>query len=686
LTGEEGLKRIMTITSDKTKYEYKKKSDRIFAPENIVKYSSKIKDICQHIMMSEGIVLIYSQYIDGGLIPMALALEELGFSKHNGDNTITTLLFPPPNKKGVRKLTYTMITGDVNISPNNVSVVKTLTNIENVNGDIIKVILLSKAGTEGIDLKFIRQIHIMEPWYNMSRIEQIIGRGVRDGSHKDIVFEKRNVEIYLHATKLPYPNIESADLYVYRIAEQKAIQIGEITRLMKINSVDCILNRSQNDFTQENFKNTVTQELSCGKIINDFKVGDTDFSSYCDYKTCKYDIETVIDDIDLNTYNEKFMSVNSDNIIKIIKRLFKERHFYVKSFLIQEINRVKMFPTEQIDMALTKLIEDKEILVDKYFRNGVIVNVGEYYVFQPAELTNIQISNFERMVPLSTKPKKIPINVTKTIVLNPDIVVENAYVKNGVRILNAISKKYITAMKYASSDEVLTKGEKDYYKFCGRVMRVLVSKRLVNIEKINDLVIEHLVDMLVYQDKLDLINYFYSISHDESEDTIESRIFAYLRKQVFPYKKKIFTVLFDGLEKKVLTYENGMWTEADAFDANQVESEMTKVVRKQNGYNNLVGFIDYDKKENIMVFKTKDTDNPRSSGARCDQSTKSTKLKNLGAILNDATIFTNENTSGVGQQELCIYEEFILRYNNMMSHDKIYFLSFEKYKVSQIAK
>ena len=684
LTGEDGLKRIMKITSDKTKYEYINKNNRIFTPENIGIYSSKIKNICQHIIASEGIVLIYSQYIDGGLIPMALALEELGFVKHNGDNTITTLLSPPnKNKPKSKQLRYSMITGDINISPNNVSVVKTLTNIENVNGDNIKVILLSKAGTEGIDLKFIRQIHIMEPWYNMSRVEQIIGRGVRDGSHKDIIFEKRNVEIYLHATKLPYPNIETADLYVYRNAEQKAIQIGEITRLMKINSVDCILNRSQNNFTQDNFTNVVTQELSCGKIINDFKVGDTDFSSYCDYKTCKYDIETVIDDIDLNTYNEKFMSVNSDNIIRIIKRLFKERHFYKKTFLIQEITRVKMFPTEQIDMALTKLIEEKENIIDTYFRNGVIVNVGEYYFFQPLELTNTQISVFERMVPLLVKTKKIPLNVSKRIVLNADIVLENAYIKNGVSILNALSKKYATTLKYASNDEIISRGEADYYKFCGRALRELVSKELIDIQKINDLIIEHLVDMLVYQDKVDLINYFYNIQHDDSENTIEIRVFTYLRNSVISYKNKIFIVLFDGPTKKILMYQDNIWSDADAFDADQIDN---KSIRNSREYNSLVGFIDYEKTENAMVFKTKDMSNSRSSGARCDQSNKQSKLKNLSIILDNQPIFTTENTKTTNQQELCAYQEFILRYKNGLGNEKVYFLSFEQYKLSKITK
>ena len=37
------------------------------------------------------------------------------------------------------------------------------------------------------------------------------------------------------------PDIEAIDLYVYRTAEIKSIKIGKITRLLKENSIDCII-------------------------------------------------------------------------------------------------------------------------------------------------------------------------------------------------------------------------------------------------------------------------------------------------------------------------------------------------------------------------------------------------------------------------------------------------------------
>ena len=53
---------------------------------------------------------------------------------------------------------------------------KVLNSPKNKNGDTIKIIMISSAGSEGLDLKNIRQIHIMEPYWNEVRVKQVIGR------------------------------------------------------------------------------------------------------------------------------------------------------------------------------------------------------------------------------------------------------------------------------------------------------------------------------------------------------------------------------------------------------------------------------------------------------------------------------------------------------------------------------
>ena len=108
LIGRRGLDRIMTYNKEtKREYEYKskikKKFGEVFSQDEIGKYSGKIATITKKILDSSGIILVYSQYIDGGSVPIALALEQIGITRYGR----TANLF----KKGaidVDQIDYTM--------------------------------------------------------------------------------------------------------------------------------------------------------------------------------------------------------------------------------------------------------------------------------------------------------------------------------------------------------------------------------------------------------------------------------------------------------------------------------------------------------------------------------------------------------------------------------------------------
>ncbi|NCW90387.1 MAG: hypothetical protein EBV73_07615, partial [Rhodocyclales bacterium] len=159
----------------------------------------------------------------------------------------------------------------------------------NKNGEQIKVLLITHHMMEGVDFKNIRQLHILKPMTNMCTIEQIIGRAVRGFSHKLLPFEKRNVEIFMYSAYDKESNKETADMYVYRHAEDNAKKIGTITRILKEVAVDCYLNIDQQKYAQDHMDITVKQILSDGQVINDYKIGDVPFSAACDYMSeCKY--------------------------------------------------------------------------------------------------------------------------------------------------------------------------------------------------------------------------------------------------------------------------------------------------------------------------------------------------------------------------------------------------------------
>ena len=713
LTGTEGLKHIMKFTDTRTpafkgNFEYKTdKFGRIFSPGEIGKYSSKIENICKSILLdngniAEGIILIYSNYIDGGLIPVALTLEEMGFTRHGGNN----LFKENPKNPTVKGLKYTMITGDSRLSRNNDGEVKALTNEDNINGEKIKVVLISQAGAEGLDFKCIRQIHILDPWYNMNHIEQIIGRGVRNMSHRRLPFEKRNVQIFLYASVLENNKEESADLYVYRVAEQKSNKIGEIARILKQNAVDCLINQEQNNFTKEKLeeyqKEPITQELSTGVVIKDYKVGDAPFSAVCDYmNTCDFKCIVDVEEDKLkqnaDTYTKNFLILNSDKIIQKIKNLMLQRYFYKKRDLFTYINVPKKYPSVQIYAALTQLIDDPtEFIVDKYGRTGRLINVGEYYLFQPTEITNNSISIYERSMPINYKHNMIKIDVKedlykpvidktnvrkkKEIDIDVDVDIEEIQAEpieetvshiseKGEKIFNGMKENYEIALGVTSTSQNL---EDNWYVFCKNIFKQMLDDGYDE-EMLVVCLVEHIIESLSYLEKLELLNYI----NDDWECTnfetdFLSRVKEYFCDKIIQNESKKGIVFFDGPQPKdnlkLIILKGKQWAESTASDIIELKEKMLEKFKKYTNFNEYVGFMGFENKNLYTVFKIKETTKKRHIGTRCDQAGKAKTIKFLNDIDKEKE-YTKENTKGIVQPELCVRLEFIMRIYNKENRD-----------------
>lgn len=729
LTGIKGLERMMTFVNRKTppefgSFEYKETTERkygnIFSPNEIGKYSSKIKNICESIVsssgkISDGIILIYSQYIPGGLLPIALALEEMGFTRF-GENVKSFFKNPPTSAVDSRTMKprvdrssdfmparYAMITGDPRISPNNDFDVKSLTGIDNKDGNKIKVVLISKAGSEGLDFKYIRQVHILEPWYNLNRIEQIIGRAVRNFSHKDLPFEKRNVEIFMYGSLLEDKEEESADVYVYRVAEFKALQIGKVSRLLKETSVDCIINYDQSNFSQEIIADTlrepIMQILSNGKVLKEFKAGDAPYSAACDYmEDCQYKCrpfkEIEEEDLKEDTYNESFIMMNSEKIIQKIRALMKEKFFYKKKDLIERINVPKKYPLVQIYAALTQLIDDNnEFITDKFGRSGYLINIDEYYLFQPSELNYKNISIFERSVPINYKHSMIKFDIKEEIAKSSldktplEIEKEKKVARAGFEnILQLLKDKFELAREYTKPNKSVLSTEKDadnnWYRYCGIVIRKMAGQG-VSLEYLLEFLVEHIVDMIMFHEKVELLNYLYSL------DVVDERSFEglakeYLDKKIIKTSALTAIILYDMDKRRILKLDEkkNKWVDAEPEDVKDLSMLIKEIFSiKTSDFNNLVGFIGNDDKKKFMVFKLKNMKEKRHTGARCDQKTKAKILELMNEIEGEEK-YTKENTKGVVQAELCPLQEFTLRnYNKNKKNGKIWFLDSETAKI-----
>lgn len=244
------------------------------------KYAPKLASILKCIKRSEGFVYVYSRFKASGLVPLALALEHAGFTRYNAPNLLAQGgARPPPFLAGPNKrpAAYAILSGDSWLSPRFDSDIQAMKQLSNVNGEVIKVVLCSSVGTEGIDFKFVREIHIVEPWFNMSRMEQIIGRGARQCSHAALPPSRRNVTVYHHVATDARGDKESVDCRIYRIAESKQRSIDVVERMLKENAVDCVLNASINYFDPAQMGVKVNVETSQGVVHKGMQLGDAPF-------------------------------------------------------------------------------------------------------------------------------------------------------------------------------------------------------------------------------------------------------------------------------------------------------------------------------------------------------------------------------------------------------------------------
>ncbi|RZD39793.1 MAG: hypothetical protein CXT73_07225 [Methanobacteriota archaeon] len=371
----------------------------LFHRENLKQYSKKIYNIMNIIEKSEGIIILYSNFIAGGCLPMACALEEMGFNRYNEDNIIHKDHITPGEKKG----NYILLTGDTNLSKNEKRNYIDCTSSKNKNGELIKIIIISEAASEGLDFKNIRQIHILEPWFNLYRTGQIEGRGIRYKSHCELKFKERNCLIFLHGSYYDKNN-EIIDLYVYRLSEKKALEIGKVTRVLKENSIDCVLNEKQQYLSRDVMNKTVQINISYQQdgtpVSNMFKVGHRNNSLICDYQNCNYKCKGdgfTNEFNDLTTFNYSFIIMSIDKIIEKIKILFQEKYVYSKINLLSSIKSTANYTNAQIYQAIEILMSDgNEFLEDIYGKKGKIVEIGTMYFFHPVDLELPIMSNFKR--------------------------------------------------------------------------------------------------------------------------------------------------------------------------------------------------------------------------------------------------------------------------------------------------
>ena len=162
----------------------------------------KIIAIFKYIKSNPKPIIVYSNYLANGILPLTIHLNN-------------------------SKISYSIYFGEQTEEKRNKI-------IDNYNQRKTDVLLITSAGSESLDLKNTRSIHIMEPHWNESKINQIIGRAIRYDSHVILPESERIVEIVrwisVFGYKIPF---ETADEYLINIAQKKEKMFGAFDKIIQ---------------------------------------------------------------------------------------------------------------------------------------------------------------------------------------------------------------------------------------------------------------------------------------------------------------------------------------------------------------------------------------------------------------------------------------------------------------------
>jgi hypothetical protein len=269
------------------------RGDEYLSAEGLEKYSPKFLRIIQNIQdpRHEGLHLVYSQFRTmEGIGIFSLALNHNGFAEFKiarepGTNAWVIdvreedmakpkyALYTGKETKEVKEIIMNIYNGFFDlVPPELVSVLKRIAPNNNM-GELIKIFMITASGAEGLDLKNTRYVHLMEPFWNFVRVEQVIGRAVRICSHKNLPEEYRTVEAFIYMSVFSEEQLQSAksknskktgktvskDLYVvmtndesavdkmpittdqflYEISMRKEEAISQLVKVIKETSIDC---------------------------------------------------------------------------------------------------------------------------------------------------------------------------------------------------------------------------------------------------------------------------------------------------------------------------------------------------------------------------------------------------------------------------------------------------------------
>lgn len=225
--------------------------------------SPKIEKVMKNISKHKNqLGFIYTEFVSGeGIAVLSKVLDSRGYSEWEIDQKFLNKKSTKNQKSTKNNKTYAIITGKLTLEERN-NIIEIFNSEDNKHGEKISLLLVNKIAAEGLDLKGVRHIHILEPFWNYARIEQVIGRGVRYKSHESFPKKERNVQPYIYLSDYPttYPKNKikepTTDIDMYESVMNKKI-INDMFNLSIIeSSIDCLVH-------YDNLEDSIKKRINC---------------------------------------------------------------------------------------------------------------------------------------------------------------------------------------------------------------------------------------------------------------------------------------------------------------------------------------------------------------------------------------------------------------------------------------
>ncbi len=356
------------------KYQYAAGIPAFLSPSMVAKHAAKFATVIRCIREGTGVVFVYSNYVRSGIELFAAALEEHGFTPYMG----ARMLENPSKEVASGSAGRYTILSDTNID----RVLLALRSKKNMNGEQIRVILGSPFVSEGVDFRYVRQVHILDPWDNMSRIDQIIGRGLRTCSHAALPDSQQNCTVYLHICRLPDSTQEALDEYVYRErVERKGRQIAKVKRVLQESALDCTLQETTNRLPDEWKQLLIVQERSQDKDTTPYALSALSSPSFedgslplvCHPHPPMAQIEGY--ERPLSSYLDV-----KDEVYNVFVKLFAQKPIWDR----EELLAVPDMPVDRpVIQFLLNSAQGSLKLKDSAGREGTLESTGNMYSFKP---------------------------------------------------------------------------------------------------------------------------------------------------------------------------------------------------------------------------------------------------------------------------------------------------------------